>query len=210
MQLVVLADESLKEELLSNGTSGQTELIWIKNIQELAQYENADGCIDLLFDNTKQRIELLKKFSLKPVIVNSVITTLKEMDAPFIRINAWPGFLKSPLVEASYSDGNIKQQAEKFFLCLNRKTKWVPDKPGFISARVITMIINEAWFALSENVSTKEEIDAAMRLGTNYPYGPFEWCSRIGLKNIYSLLNELSKTDQRYKPAVLLEKEAIA
>jgi 3-hydroxybutyryl-CoA dehydrogenase len=74
---------------------------------------------------------------------------------------------------------------------------------------VLAMIINEAWFTLGENVSTKQEIDTAMKLGTNYPYGPFEWCNKIGIKNIYSLLKKLSENNARYKPAPLLEKEAI-
>ena len=49
-----------------------------------------------------------------------------------------------------------------------------------------------------------------MKLGTSYPYGPFEWCNRIGIKNIFRLLKELEKTNSRYKPADLLEQEAIA
>jgi 3-hydroxybutyryl-CoA dehydrogenase len=71
------------------------------------------------------------------------------------------------------------------------------------------MIINEAYFALEENVSTKEEIDIAMKLGTNYPYGPFEWAKKIGLKNVVRLLTELSLSEKRYQPAGLLLKEAI-
>ena len=77
-----------------------------------------------------------------------------------------------------------------------------------MSARVLSAIINEAWFALQENVSTKNEIDTAMKLGTNYPFGPFEWCERIGVNNIYGLLNELAKSDSCYEPAALLKKEA--
>jgi hypothetical protein len=42
----------------------------------------------------KKRIELLEDLS-KPVIVNSVVDTLEEINAPFVRINAWPGFLKA-------------------------------------------------------------------------------------------------------------------
>ena len=42
------------------------------------------------------------------------------------------------------------------------------------------MIINEAFLALQEGVSTKEEINTAMKLGTNYPLGPFEWVEKIG------------------------------
>ena len=90
---------------------------------------------------------------------------------------------------------------------LNKNVIPVPDQPGFISARIIAMIINEAYFAKSENVSTEKEIDVAMKLGTNYPYGPFEWASIIGIKNIYALLKILSETDSRYQPSHLIEEE---
>jgi 3-hydroxybutyryl-CoA dehydrogenase len=54
------------------------------------------------------------------------------------------------------------------------------------------MIVNEAFIALKEGVSTKEEIDIAMKLGTNYPYGPFEWAEKIGTERIKNLLSKLS------------------
>ena len=84
----------------------------------------------------------------------------------------------------------------------------VADEPGFISARVIAMIINEAYFALGDDISSKTEIDIAMKLGTNYPYGPFEWAELIGEENILSLLQKLAETDTRYQPAALLIAEA--
>ena len=209
MQLVVLADEILKKELLSNGITRDVDIIWIEDVDEFTYQENADVYIDLLFDNTKKRIELLKNFSTQPVIINSVIDTLGEINAPFIRINAWPGFLKRQVVEASYNGKTLKEKAERIFNGLDKKPEWVPDEPGFITARVIAMIINEAWFALEEGVSTKEEIDTAMKLGTNYPYGPFEWGNQIGLKNIYALLDKLNKTNSRYRPAELMKKQVI-
>jgi len=209
MQLVVLANEILKEELVKDENKGNINIVWIKDLEEFTRYKNADGYIDLLFDSSQQRVELLKNFSSKPVIINSVVTTLQKLKEPFIRINAWPGFLKRSVVEASYNNETHQLQAKKIFSLLNRRTEWVADKPGFITARVIAMIINEAYFALEEKVSTREEIDIAMKLGTNYPYGPFEWCNKIGIKNIYNLLNELSKTNARYRPAESLEKEAI-
>jgi 3-hydroxybutyryl-CoA dehydrogenase len=77
-----------------------------------------------------------------------------------------------------------------------------------IAPRIIAMIVNEAYFGLEDNISTKNEIDIAMKLGTNYPYGPFEWSEKIGLHNIYQLLINLSKQDKRYTPANLLATEA--
>ena len=84
----------------------------------------------------------------------------------------------------------------------------VPDVPGMIAPRIISMIINEAYFALDEKLSTKEEIDTAIKLGVNYPYGPFEWYDKIGIKNIHFLLQKLSVDDKRYLPAPLLQKQA--
>ena len=47
----------------------------------------------------------------------------------------------------------------------------VPDEPGFIAARIIAMIINEAYYAKGEQVSSKADIDIAMKLGTTIPWG---------------------------------------
>jgi 3-hydroxybutyryl-CoA dehydrogenase len=76
-----------------------------------------------------------------------------------------------------------------------------------IAARVISMIINEAYFALGDKISTKEQIDIAMKLGTNYPYGPFEWSEKIGLQKIYALLKKLREKERRYDIAPLLDEE---
>jgi 3-hydroxybutyryl-CoA dehydrogenase len=84
----------------------------------------------------------------------------------------------------------------------------VPDIPGMVGARILCSIINEAYYALQDQVSSREEIDTAMKLGTNYPIGPFEWGSKIGLPQVHALLLTLSRTESRYAPARALEQEA--
>ena len=208
MRLVVLANEELKEELLSTGINDSCKVDWINSSKELSSYTDADAVIDLLFEHNGYDGSYLNDFLTKPIFVNSMNKTIAEIGLPVIRINAWPGFLKRNIAEVCSTDEINKNKAEKILSLLNRKAAWVPDVKGFISARVVSMIINEAYFALEENVSTKEEIDIAMKLGTNYPYGPFEWSKKIGLKNIEALLTELSITEERYQPADLLLKEA--
>ncbi|MFI5132830.1 MAG: 3-hydroxyacyl-CoA dehydrogenase family protein [Chitinophagales bacterium] len=210
MKILVLANDDLKEELLSQGLNEDISVQWLSTVNDdLINYPDADACIDLLFENDQKRIELLKRIHPGLVLVNSVVTTLKDLPENFIRFNGWPVFLKRPITEAACLTETLKTKAEKILSCFNKKPEWVPDIPGFITARVIAMIINEAYFALEENVSTKNEIDIAMKLGTNYPYGPFEWSEKIELKNIFSLLTELSKPNKRYEPATLLKKEAL-
>jgi 3-hydroxybutyryl-CoA dehydrogenase len=77
----------------------------------------------------------------------------------------------------------------------------VKDQAGLITARVIAMIINEAYFTIEEGTASKKDIDLAMKLGTNYPFGPFEWCEKIGSSNIVRLLNAAAEEsgDDRYK-----------
>jgi 3-hydroxybutyryl-CoA dehydrogenase len=81
------------------------------------------------------------------------------------------------------------------------------DIEGFITPRIIAMIINEAYFAIGEDVSTKAQIDVAMKAGTNYPYGPFAWAEKIGKKRISDLLLSMYKTNARYQPAPALSAE---
>ena len=209
MRLVVLTNEQLKEELLSNEVSDYCKIDWINSPKELLSHTDADAVIDLLFEYNGYDVSHLNNYLTKPVFVNSMNKTIVEIGLPFIRINAWPGFLKRSIAEVSIADEVNINKAEKILSLLNRKAEWVPDVKGFISPRIVSMIINEAYFTLEENVSTKEEIDIAMKLGTNYPYGPFEWSKKIGLKNIAGLLTELFITEKRYQPAALLLKEAL-
>jgi hypothetical protein len=76
---------------------------------------------------------------------------------------------------------------------------------GFIFPRTIVQIINEAHFALEEQVASRKDIDRAMKFGVNYPKGPFEWVLGRELY-VVALLNELlQKTkDGRYLPSKLI------
>lgn len=206
MQIVVLSNEAMKEELMATGMQEGTEIKWISSENEFLHNKDADAFFDLLFQPEKKRIEILKQIHTNPVFINDNNNTA---ELPFIRFNGWPTFLYRNILEASCSNEIEKKKAETIISKLNRKVEWTPAIPGFITSRVLAMIINEAFFALGEGVSTRNDIDIAMKLGTNYPYGPFEWSEKIGLKNIYSLLVELNKTSKRYEPAPFLKKEAL-
>ena len=205
MRISIISNETLKQELINTGQGNEPEITWTEQIETI---EPGEVCIDLLFENTAERIQLLKNTNAKLVIVNAVDLTLENLPANFLRINAWPTFLKNKIVETSLHPNQINLATE-IFSGFGKKIKEVPDIKGFVTPRVISMIINEAYFALEENVSTKNEIDLAMKLGTNYPYGPFELAEKIGIDKIYSLLVSLSTENARYTPAQLLKKELI-
>ena len=67
----------------------------------------------------------------------------------------------------------------------------VADIPGLVVARTLSMLVNEAADAVQQGVCSSEAADAAMKLGVNYPAGPFEWLNRLGPRRIVGLLEAL-------------------
>jgi len=208
MQIVVLADDVNKQEFKNKKLNAGIKVSFIENLSIFSDHTYADVFFILKEDvdkNALNQLVLRTPWGLKPVFINSTIHTLKELELPqnFCRINGWPTFLNRDIWEiATLNESTVKDVFDK----LEWKYLLVEDQPGLVSARIISMIINEAYFALGEDVSSKDEIDLAMKLGTNYPYGPFEWSKKIGLKKIYDLLHKLSKTDSRYNIAPAMKR----
>jgi 3-hydroxybutyryl-CoA dehydrogenase len=75
-----------------------------------------------------------------------------------------------------------------------------------VAARILATLVNEAASAVAEGVATPHGVDTAMRLGTNYPFGPLEWGERIGLDHVVRTLDQLhaSVPDGRYRVVPLL------
>jgi 3-hydroxybutyryl-CoA dehydrogenase len=202
MRLAIIADEQTGSSLQEK--TGELQVTRMKNLDSDQHF---DACIDLLYLSSTERNHRLQQLA-PIIIVNAVNLSQDQLPPGFTRINGWPGFLDRDLIEASTGDDELRNTVSGIFHAFGKKISWSPGFTGFIAPRVIAMIINEAYLALEENVSTREEIDTAMKLGTNYPYGPFEWSRLIGLSNILTLLNRLSEQNKRYNPAPLLKTEA--
>jgi len=202
MQIVVKANPEQKATLETMDWAENLQFQWVK--EDRHYWKAADAYFDFSFEEEGW---LFDDINSAPVFVNAVFNTSLELPSNAIRMNAWNSFLNRPIWEIAVADKTLLQPALMMLEKLGRKAIAVPDEPGFIAVRIIAMIINEAYFSLEEEISSKKEIDIAMKLGTNYPYGPFEWASLIGLNKIAKLLEILNLTDERYAiaPALLQE-----
>lgn len=96
----------------------------------------------------------------------------------------------------------IRTAAEK----MGKETVVVNEFPGFVTSRISALVGNEAFYMLQEGVGTAEEIDKAIKLGLNYPMGPFELGDLVGLDTRLNNLKYLhEKLGEKYRPAPLLE-----
>ncbi len=194
---IAILDEGQKSEILNKPINTGTTFQWTNNTAELLQLTDVDFCIDCTFQGAEV------PFTNKPLLIHCLANTLGQMNAEnkVARFCAWNTFLKREIWEIAVA---INTNSEWIFELMNSigwKFLLVKDEPGLISPRIICGIINEAHFALQAGVSSEEEIDLAMRLGTNYPFGPLEWGRKIGLQRVNNLLQALSKTNAIYQPA---------
>ncbi|WP_116947692.1 hydroxyphenylacetyl-CoA thioesterase PaaI [Jiangella endophytica] len=88
----------------------------------------------------------------------------------------------------------------------------LPDVPGLVVARTVATLAAAAADAVDSGVATAEDVDTAMRLGTNYPRGPYEWGSALGWDWVTGVLDALAAADDpgRYRVSPRLRDRATA
>jgi 3-hydroxybutyryl-CoA dehydrogenase len=129
---------------------------------------------------------------LADLIGNDVNLTVSE--SLFERYYYHPRFRPSYLQRSMVEGGLLGRKSGRGFYDYSAEKTGEDNEIGpseEVSLRVISCIVNEAFLALSEGVATAEDIDRAMKLGANYPKGPFEWVEEIGARSIVETLDSL-------------------
>jgi 3-hydroxybutyryl-CoA dehydrogenase len=101
-------------------------------------------------------------------------------------------------------------QAPQWLQLLGVAPQRVADVPGLVVARTLAMLINEAADAVHQGVCTPQGADQAMKLGVNYPAGPFEWLAGWRAAEVINVLDALDAhyRGERYRVSPWLRQQA--
>jgi len=221
MQILLIGPENRFIGFTEKLAAHQTQRHPVGKAVVAADLKGIELVFDLDFDTNPERLGL---YATQPdcffiVHVNSIQLQAVAADLgvrlPLFNlagVNAWPGCLAAAPWEMSLATENAKEMRDHICRALGVQHLTVADRVGLVTPRVIAMIINEAYYTLQEGTASKADIDLGMKLGTNYPKGPFEWAAEIGLAEVRHLLEALyaDTQDPRYKLCPLLKTESFS
>lgn len=217
MKILVKGNSKRIEELKQKISLLDYELVCIdENTNYLVNDGDFDMIFELNFDDEKQNSFIsYQNIEKTPVFVCAVKNSLAQMvfeqnaniKFPLFGINSINTFINRSLAEVSVYQNSDEAILKNCMQQLNWNYKLVQDRVGMVTPRVICMIINEACYTLQEGTASMVDIDTSMKLGTNYPFGPFEWADKMGIANVYQILASVYEDtkDERYKICSLLK-----
>ena len=186
-------------------------------VQDTKSHSDFDVFVDLDFDENFTNLLSYATNTKTLFLVSAVNISLegafaknkiKYNDIKIIGINALPTMVERTTLEYT-NPYDIEIPIDLFETLGYATSTKVDSRVGLVTPRIICMIINEAFYTVQEGTAVAKDIDTAMKLGTNYPKGPFEFLELIGIKNVYNTLSAIydDTHEERYKVCALLKKE---
>ena len=192
----------------------------IANTTNFDDIADVDLVIEAVFEDMGIKKEIYKK--LDEVTREDVILATNTSSLPIVEIAVSTGradkivgmhfFNPAPvmqlveIIKALTTSDETVQFAYDFAVALGKEPVKTVDTPGFIVNRILIPMLNEAVFAYQDGVGTPEDIDKAMKLGTNQPIGPFALIDLIGLDVTIDVMDVFYEEfqDSKYRAAPLL------
>lgn len=195
----------------------------VSNIQTTTSFEDlsvVDMVIEAVFEEIGIKQDIFKRLDAvtRPEIIlatNTSSLSIVEIAVSTKRpdkvvgmhfFNPAPIMKLVEIVKSLATSDDTVQIAHEFSEALGKEPVKAKDTPGFIVNRILITMLNEAVFTLQDGVGSAEDIDKAMKLGTNQPMGPLALIDLIGLDVTLDVMDVFYKEfqDSKYRAAPLL------
>lgn len=215
MKILVIGTERDFKEFEKKFEPGN-QLTFSSGYQRQSELKEFDVVFDFLIGDDPELFSYYEDQKGITLFINSPKISLTEIsyyqnhniNIQIFGFNGLPTFIDRSILEVSVLDKDQIPALSDICDSLGTDFQVVEDRVGMVSPRIICMIINEAFYTVQEGTATPKDIDLGMKLGTNYPMGPFEWSEKIGIQNVYELLEAIydDTKEERYKICPSLKK----
>jgi 3-hydroxybutyryl-CoA dehydrogenase len=188
---------------------------------ELTALKDCDLVIEAIIENSDVKTKLFSELDtvVKPsailasntssISITKIAASTKRPDQVIGMhfMNPVPVMKLVEIIRGLQTSDHTYQVAQEVSLQMGKTTVLAIDSAGFVVNRILVPMINEAIFLLQEGVKA-EDIDTAMKLGTNQPMGPLELADFVGLDTLLYIMQVLHKElgEDKYRPCPLLVK----
>ncbi|NLA63210.1 MAG: 3-hydroxybutyryl-CoA dehydrogenase [Bacteroidales bacterium] len=189
------------------------------------KYEDCKDCdiaIEVIYENMEMKKEVLKSLDevCKPETIlasNTSSLSITEMASVTNRpskvigmhfFNPVHAMKLVEVIKGQLTDEEVHNTIYSFAEKIGKVPTTVNEAPGFVVNRILIPLVNEGIGVFAEGVASRDEIDAAMKLGAGHPMGPLALADLIGLDVCLAIMEVLHNEfgDDKYRPHPLLRK----
>ena len=224
---IALMNKSLSKSVEKGRMSAEDKDATLARVKPSVSLEDARDC-DLVVEAIVENFEIKKKVfgQLDEITPAHAILATNTSSLPITQIaactkrpaqvigmhfmNPVPVMRLVEIIRGLATSDEVYKVVEEVSIKMGKVPVWCKDVPGFVSNRVLQVMINEALWELYEGVAPAENIDNIMKLGMNHPMGPLALADLIGLDTVLAILNVLydGYGDPKYRPSPLLKQQA--